>query len=81
MDAFVRAVRALRRSLETSLNPRRRMAVTRLTQYLNKPVALPMRQMRQRLQDMFEIKRFRRHPPDRSRTVYSDRLLGAQFHR
>jgi len=41
------------------------MTFTPLTQHLNKPVALPMRQMRQRLQDVFEIKRLYRHPPDR----------------
>jgi len=40
MKLCVCAVRALRRSVETGLNPRRRTAVTRLTQHLNKPVAL-----------------------------------------
>jgi hypothetical protein len=55
MKLCVCAVRALRRSVETGLNPRHGMTLTRLTQHLNKPVALPMRQMHQRLQDMFEI--------------------------
>lgn len=81
MKLCVCAVRALRRSVETGLNPRHGMTLTRLTQHLNKPVALPMRQMHQRLQDMFEIKRFHRHPPDCSKTVYSDRLQGVRFHR
>lgn len=60
MKVCVCAVRALRRGVETGLNSRRRMAITRLTQHLHKPVALPMRQSFQGAQDTLEIKRFHR---------------------